>query len=187
MDANYSLEITREEAFFQEIIEYHRDGVRFWKERGVHHPFMLDSYPLNRNTGGVPYHRKFSWLGLRSEYAEEISFIELLPVPTTGKTEPSAFWAMFDEKHACQIDRLILGGERRLVLLSKTLFSKYMRIAREKYGVFPWLPSEFKLGPKKTIGETLIYGAPHFSSTPTKEQIESLGAEARKFCTQKGG
>lgn len=89
---------------------------------------------------------------------------------------------MFNEQHAHQIDRLILGGERRLVLLSSSLVTNYMEPARRKYGVFSWLPAEFNLGLMKTIDQTLIYGAPHFSSTPTNTQLESLGLEIRKFC-----
>lgn len=50
----------------------------FWKKYGVHHPFLLPTYPLKKNTGGVPYHRRFSWMKLSSDYAPHVSFIELL-------------------------------------------------------------------------------------------------------------
>ena len=82
-DANYSKEIS-EHDFFRYILEYHKDGVAFWKKYGVHHPFLLDSYPFNKNRGGVPYHRNFCKLGLTSKNAEHVSFIELLNIPTTG-------------------------------------------------------------------------------------------------------
>ncbi|WP_157976685.1 hypothetical protein [Parahaliea mediterranea] len=183
LDANYSPEISKYPDFMAKISEYHEDGVGFWKKYGVHHPFLLDSYPLKKNTGGVPYHRKFTWLGLDKAYAEKVTFIEILPFPTTGRTIPSKFWSLFDLDHAKNIDSLILSGESRLVILSKSLFSEYMQEARRKHNVFTWLPTEFCLGEMKRIGKTLIYGAPHFSSTNYKKSVfESLGTEVRKFC-----
>lgn len=182
LDANYSPELAQHRDFFQHILEYHQDGVEFWKKYEVHHPFMLASYPLKKGTGGVPYHRKFQSLGLPSKYSEAVSFIELLPSPTTGSTEPDAFWSMFDERHAHKIDDLIQRGERRLVLLSSTLFSRYMKTAKRRYGVFTWLPKSFSLGNMKSIGETIIFGAPHFSGAITNLQLKELGNQIRVFC-----
>ena len=84
-DANYSEEIS-DTPFFERILEYHNDGVCFWQRYGVHHPFLLDEYPLNRTKGGVPYHRNFSKLELSADYADQISFVELLDIPTIGTT-----------------------------------------------------------------------------------------------------
>ncbi len=84
-DANYSEEISYHQ-FFEYILEYHVDGVKFWKEYNVHHPFLLENYPFNKTGGGVPYHRNFSKLGYNSDYAEIFSFVELLDIPTIGMT-----------------------------------------------------------------------------------------------------
>jgi hypothetical protein len=183
LDANYSPELSQHAAFFERIIEYHRDGVGFWKRHDVHHPFLLDDYPLKKNTGGVPYHRKFTWLGLDSTYANYISFVELLPVPTTGRTESGTFWELFDLGHAKRIDRLVERGERRMVVLSSSVMKGKMRTAAKRYGVFQWLPREFRLGEMARSGETVIYGAPHFSSTTySKAVFADVGEDIQAFC-----
>lgn len=183
LDANYSPEISEYPSFFEHIVEYHEDGVAFWQKHGVHHPFLLPSYPLKRNTGGVPYHRRFSWMNLGPEFAPNISFIELLDRPTTGRTEWDAFWSFFNIQHARKIDRLVETGEPRLVLVSQSLVSRYMSRAKKTHSVFSWLPEEFSLGPLKTIGKTTIWGAPHFSSTNYKKYVfEELGDTIRQFC-----
>ena len=133
LDANYSPEISAVPKFFKHIIEYHADGVLFWEKHQVHHPFLLSDYPLNKTTGGVPYHRRFGWMNLGPEYARHISFIELLDVPTTGRTEWSRFWEIFNIDHARRIDELVTSGVPRLVLLSKSLVSNYMAHANKKW------------------------------------------------------
>lgn len=84
-DANYSPDNSSHH-FFERILEYHADGVGFWRANGVHHPFLLPEYPFDRRKGGVRYHLNFSKLGFGTDHAEAISFVELLNVPTTGNT-----------------------------------------------------------------------------------------------------
>lgn len=182
LDANYSPEICAHAEFFETVLDYHKDGVEFWKERKFHHPFLSAQYPLLKNTGGVPYHRKFTWLGLESDFADKISFIELLPFPTTGRTESFRFWELFDLEHAAKIDQLVTEGDKRMVLLSSSL-CKYMAKALKVHRVFEWLPSKFSLGQMAKIGNTSIYGAPHFSSTTYKKTyFENVGRDIRDFC-----
>ena len=96
LDANYSADLLAYPDFFERILEYHRDGVGFWKSHGVHHPFLLPNYPLPKTGGGVPYHRHFRAMNLTSGYADAVAFAELLNVPTTGRTERRIFWELFD-------------------------------------------------------------------------------------------
>lgn len=183
LDANYSPEISEDTTFFNKIVEYHNDGIAFWQKHGVHHPFLLPDYPLKKNTGGVPYHRRFSWMNLTSEFAPHISFVELLDIPTTGRTQWGEFWQLFSKTHARRIDRLISSGDRRLVLVSQSLMARYMSHAKRTLSVFPWLPKVFELGPLIRIGDTIILGAPHFSSTTYKKVVfEELGDTIRRFC-----
>lgn len=72
LDANYSADIFAYENMRDRILEYHQDGVEFWKRHDTHHPFLLDEYPLKKNRGGVPYHRKFQTMGLTAKHAEFI-------------------------------------------------------------------------------------------------------------------
>lgn len=184
LDANYSPEISSIGDFFKHIVEYHTDGIRFWEEHRVHHPFLLGNYPLNKTTGGVPYHRRFGWMNLGPEFAQHISFVELLDVPTIGRTESSVFWELFNANHARKIDALVKSGSPRMILLSKTLASNYMAEAKRMHDVFDWLPSEFRLGKMATIGKTVIFGAPHFSATTYKKEVfHELGDQIREFCS----
>ena len=152
----------------------------FWKKYGVHHPFLLDEYPLKRNTGGVPYHNNFAKMRLDSSYAHRISFIELIPHPTTGRTEEATFWSLFDASHAARIDALMYEGKRKLIILSSSVMRK-MEKAKRSLGVFQWLPESFRIGEMKKIEQTIIFGAPHFSSAVKNEALLRLGEDIREF------
>jgi hypothetical protein len=181
LDANYSSDLFSAAGFFPYILEYQRDGICFWMKYKTHHPFLLEQYPLKRNTGGVPYHKNFAKMRLDSSFADKISFVELIPYPTTGRTEESAFWKLFDTGHASKIDSLVCEGKRRLIILSSSVMRK-MKKASRRHGVFLWLPDSFKLGEMRSINETTIFGAPHFSSAVTNEAIIHLGEHIREFC-----
>lgn len=184
LDANYSAELFQHAEFTERIVEYHRDGVAFWKRHGVHHPFLLDEYPLKRNQGGVPYHRKFSKMGLTPDVADQISFIELLSVPTTGNTSESRFWELFDVEHARRLDRLVDKGKRRLMLLPGSVISK-MQIATQKFGVFPWVPSAVDWGYFGQIGGTCFHKVRHFSGAMSADQLLEIGDLVRDFLQDK--
>lgn len=82
-DANYSAEISSH-IFFDHIIEYQQNGVLFWEKYGHHHPFLLETFPFNKTSGGRPFHNTFSRLGLTHQHAKNICFLELLDIPTIG-------------------------------------------------------------------------------------------------------
>jgi hypothetical protein len=72
-------------------------------------------------------------------------------------------------------------------MLSRSLTENYMRKAYKKWHFFQWLPGQFQLGEMKRVGETVIYGAPHFSSTQYKKEVfEELGVFIRDFCDRQG-
>ena len=181
LDANYSAELFEFPEFRKRILEYHRDGVAFWKRHGVHHPFLLPEYPLPRNQGGVPYHRKFSNMGLTPEFASEISFLELLNVPTTGSTEEKRFWELFSLDHAQRLDRLFRAGERRLVLLPDSVIQK-MGAARKRFGVFEWLPKKVDWGRFGQLGGTEFYKIKHFSGSISMIEVEAVGSLVKDHC-----
>ena len=116
LDANYAPELFDAGDFSKRVIEYHEDGVAFWQRHGVHHPFLLSEYPLPGTQGGRPYHRKFSNMGLTSDFAPKISFVELLDVPTTGSTEDKRFWELFNLEHAKKLDGLLAPSISNVVL-----------------------------------------------------------------------
>ena len=81
LDANYapSIETT---PIFSSIVDYLDDGVAFWCKYGVHHPFLLPGY---RGDGRL-YHKTFASIGFTVEHAAQVSFVELLHVPTCGRS-----------------------------------------------------------------------------------------------------
>lgn len=183
IDANYSEEISAGEKFFQRIIQYHEDGIAFWKYHKIHHPFLLPEYPLPKNTGGVPYHRKFRSMGLSPDFAEHISFVELLDVPTTGSTDRKIFWQLFNPEHAKALDTLFTEKSRRLIFLSNSVIG-YMGEARKKYGIFAWLPGQCDWGVFHQIGDTEFFKAKHFSAAVTLDELDAMGELIRKFCSK---
>ena len=83
------------------------------------------------------------------DFASEVSFVELLNIPTTGSTENKRFWELFDLEHAKNLDRLFNDDKRRLVLLSRSVVTKMSEI-RKRYDVFRWLPKDVGWGEART-------------------------------------
>jgi len=152
-DANYFEEIA-EHDFFKYIEEYHSDGCRFWKKYGVHHPFLIDSYPFNKRSGGVPYQRTFSKLNLSKDHANFISFVELLDVPTTGvtSTDENVFWSLINLEHLQWIDSVLVSEPPKLVFLTRGVFKHLLQL-KKRFGILSWL-SDVKI---KTGGMQTIY------------------------------
>jgi hypothetical protein len=182
LDANYAPELFDYPDFRDRILEYHRDGAAFWRRHQVHHPFMLKEYPLKRNSGGVPYHRKFANMGLGPEYADKISFVELLPVPTTGSTDRGVFWQLFSVEHGRRLDALFDSSDHpRAVLLPKSAVD-FMLEAKKRYDLFTWLSSSTDWGPIGRVDNTAFFQVRHFSGSISKDQINDIGQIVRSFC-----
>jgi hypothetical protein len=112
-DANYSNDISNH-IFFNRILDYQEDGVRFWKVHDVHHPFLLPEYPFDKRKDGVLFHRNFEKIGFTSEHAGDVSFLELLDVPTTGMKSENrrAFFDLVSKSHMEYIDDLVLSDQQ---------------------------------------------------------------------------
>lgn len=136
---------------------YHQDGVSFWRRHGVHHPFLLPSY----RGDGRRYHQNFARIGFTPEDAGRVSFIELLHVPTTGRSSLKA--RDLDGNHLAAVEPLILAGAHRHVFLSAGV-ARLMR----RSGGFKWLPQHQPSGevlPELHRHErTAVYLHLHFSN-----------------------
>jgi hypothetical protein len=111
LDANYAVDIERI-SILPELIAYHNDGPRFWREHGVHHPFLLPQY-----TGdGRRYHRNFAKIGFLPQHADLVSFVELLHIPTFGRSKlvPSDL----DLTHIHRLNNAIFAGQAQYIFLS---------------------------------------------------------------------
>lgn len=184
-DANYSPEIS-DHAFFKHILKYHDNGVSFWKDNGVHHPFLLPNYPFIKNSGGVPYHRKFSKMGFSSQYADAFSFLELLDVPTIGNTgtNKSAFFDLMNLSHLDSLESHILEGSKKFILVNKTLLSVIKTINKKHKA----LTSLYKALSHKSSScilldnkHALIYGGKSFSASISNQEISALKDSISSF------
>ena len=66
LDANYSEHIDKR-PIFPRVVEYLDDGVAFWTNNGVNHPFLLKEY----KGGGKFYHRTFAQIRFQTEDASD--------------------------------------------------------------------------------------------------------------------
>ena len=142
LDANYDEQIDRSQTS-PAIREYHDDGVAFWQRHGVHHPFLLSAY----SGDGRRYHRNFARIGFRPEHALQISFAELLHVPTVGRS--ALVPQDLDPVHLQTLDAAILGGAAKHIFLSAGV----VRLMRAS-GAFPWLRSA-----KESTGPLRVFHA----------------------------
>ena len=141
-DANYSKEISKTNFFKKFILDYHKDAILFWKRYQIHHPFLLDNYPLDKRKGGIPYHRNFSKIGLGTEVAEIVSFVELLNVPTTGNlgNNKKQFFNLMNFKHLQWIDEICNNHSGKVIFIPRSVL-RYMKTINKHDKLFDILNS----------------------------------------------
>jgi hypothetical protein len=156
LDANYAPDI-EEQTIFPKIIEYHEDAISFWQKYGVHHPFLLDEYKGD----GRKYHKEFSKIRLSCKDASRISFIELLHLPTTGRSNLKS--SDLDKHHLHYINQAIFSEHTKAVFISDAVF-KLMK----KTSIFSWMNDAKQIeGHALKVfheKEPLIYKHLHFST-----------------------
>ena len=121
LDANYA-ENVEQQAIFSQIVEYHQDGVLFWKKYGIHHPFLLPNYKGD----GKRFHQNFAKIGFSAQHANDISFIELLHVPTVGRNHLSL--NDFCPAHLNFLHQAIFMGSAKYIFISPTMFALMKKI-----------------------------------------------------------
>jgi hypothetical protein len=133
LDANYDERIQNSPIFI-ELLNYLDNGVEFWKKQGVHHPFLLPTYQGD----GRYYHKSFSAIGFGPEDAADVSFVELLNVPTYGKSA-LVVKDLVDKPekvaHLRGVNDVILNGKARYIFIPGSV-GRLMRASEQ----FPWLP-----------------------------------------------
>ena len=156
LDANYAatLELT---PTFGSVLEYHRDGVSFWRRYGVHHPFLLPSY----RGDGRRYHLNFARIGFTASDADKVCFLELLHVPTIGRSKLDV--PDLEDQHLTFIDSLVTSRKPRLIFLSAGVARlmrasgrfRWLQSARQESGLLPVLHSD---------GDAKVFLHLHFSN-----------------------
>lgn len=132
-DANYPEDIENNETrpgCFDLLRQYHKDGVGFWENNPEqkHHPFLIC---MRHGDPGYKYHKVFSEMDLDSQqYADHISFVELLNVPTMGdpKDDPhNEFGNLLQQSQdhlAWLLLQMSLGDFRRVVFIPNSAIVK---------------------------------------------------------------
>lgn len=188
-DANYSVKISNSD-FFKFIIEYHVNGVKFWNKYGVHHPFLLDEYPLRKTSGGVPYHRNFSKLGFTPDDADLFSFVELIDVPTTGMTSTNmdAFWSLINTEHIKWLESIMLSDSPKIFFMPRNVYSNLLEL-KKKTSLLSWFPEvELKALGLQTIysnNQTEIVVSYSFSSSQIHREINNVRSRIDTFLKKK--
>ena len=126
LDANYDPNIERN-PIFARVLEYHEDGVGFWRRHGVHHPFLLPEYKGD----GRRYHRAFARVGFEPKHAPLVSFVELLHVPTVGRSQLTV--ADLHPPHLQMLNSAILEGKPKHIFVSASV-ARLMQTSE----AFPW-------------------------------------------------
>ncbi len=190
LDANWELDIeTNDTDILKEVLEYLNDGVTYWKQKGYHHPFLSKRY----NKGdGYTYHSRFLKMGITSEYADEISFIELLNVPTYGMSSKSTklFDSLLDIGHLRELDGIIFNKKPKIVFLPKSLYEK-IKIIRKKLKLNSLFNFETeleqginynnKLMNIHRSGDVFVFVHTHFSNAISDKHITNVGSVAKSF------
>lgn len=188
-DANYSSRLSQH-PFFRHILDYHSNPIKFWRTTGVHHPFLLDSYPFDRRRDGVPFHRKFAAMGLSPHYADKICFLELLDVPTIGIKSKARddYRALVSEAHMSYIKTLLEDGKPKLFFISSTVLNDLKFLDGRN-----WAPlnlwRQTPLG--RTYGipliykkhDTRMYRVTHFSGSISTEEILAIRKLIESECS----
>jgi hypothetical protein len=158
LDANFDPDI-ESSPVFHDVCRYLEDGVSFWEERGVHHPFLLPGY----RGDGLKYHRTFSKIGLTSSVADQVSFLELVDVPTVGCNKLDINDLLLNPSHLERLDTWIKSDSREQVFVAPQALKLLRRVP-----YFRWIPNKpidgFETMPVYYKSERLTVLSPyHFS------------------------
>jgi len=173
LDANFAIDV---ETQIPQIISYLQDGPQFWTNTERHHPFMLDGY----NGDGVLYHRNFKLIGFTPAEACQVSFIELVEKPTTGRSRLT--FGDLSLNHMNWIRDIIDNGNAKYILIPP----QAIKLMKRKE-VFSWLrrrrpiriEGNFKVWRDDAERGQIIYEMYHLSNygkhyATLKLQIEQL-------------
>jgi hypothetical protein len=188
-DANFAKNIEEME-IFEEVSEYLTDGVGYWQDKANdvvprHHPFLSPAYKGD----GDKYHENFRKLELGPEYADKVSFIELLPWPTYGNTKGRRLKKLLNEDKGAHlrelVEKLSRPGEKT-IYIPRGVYTDLRYDFGPRFGCFDWLPElrafeidEFKrntLYDMKNHGDLKIYVITHFSDAISDDHISEIRA-----------
>jgi len=130
LDANYDPNIGDMHCF-SEVVSYLEDGVEYWKQKGYHHPFRHPDY---RGDGAL-YHKRFAEIGFTKKHAELVSFVELIDVPTSGRSNLQPI--DLKKSHLDRLRDWVLDGKSSYIFVPPGVGRLLRRTPQ-----FSWLPDE---------------------------------------------
>ena len=134
LDANFDQNIAAKPGTFSEVKSYLQDGVAYWQNRGRHHPFIDPNY----KGSGKRYHERFAKIGFQTQHAKDVSFVELLDVPTYGTSHIEITdLKYYNNGHIANLSQYVKNGAADYVFIP----SGVCRILR-KTPQFSWLPAQ---------------------------------------------
>ena len=164
------------------VKEYLVDGVKFWKKHNIHHPFLHPKY----DEEGKKYHNAIARLNFGSNFADKISFVEIIGFPTTGmsSTNPKQFNEYLispdNKNHLIELDKL-LNDSNKLIFLFWGLI-EHLKFINKKTGLFAKLANIDKSKMIRTdlnkIGN--IYIHKHFSMGISPETLLKISNEVKQ-------
>jgi hypothetical protein len=164
LDANLDKNIEKNENFFNDLLEYLNDGVKYWKSNGYHTPMLKSTY----NGDGKVYHERFCKLGFSSKNADDVCFIELLKYCTygksTGKNKKLFMEMLLNNENKYHVERI-----KRLVEMENLICIPK--------GVKPIIDELqlFDTNSKKIIVHT------HFSNAISNKELYELGKKLQEY------
>ncbi len=137
LDANFdasideTLPIERRHILSGEVFDY-LDNCRDWLDRvEVHHPFRLPRF----HGDGRRYHDTIAEMGFTSRNASLVSFVELLKIPTTGRS--NLILTDLNLDYLSDLNNIFVNGEARYIFVS----GKVTKLMRQSNRFPPLLPN----------------------------------------------
>jgi len=130
LDANFDYHIDKSDVY-AEVGEYLDEGVAYWRAHDRHHPFLNPGY----HGSGRKYHERFSLIGFGPEHAHQVSFVEIMHLPTFGVGCPKP--AQLSTEHLMRLEGWVRDGSARHIFIPRTALDLLHRSKR-----FRWLRRE---------------------------------------------
>lgn len=188
LDANWEKDIeSNETGIYNDILKYLDDGVAYWKEVGFHHPFLLPNY---NKGGGYKYHSNFAKTNISSKYADKVSFVELIGIPTYGRSSKSSslFDKMIDLEYLKVLNNTIFDNKPKLLFIAKSVYDKIQKVkhkmkANDLFDFDMELGSNFcnRLMNIHSSNNTIVFVHTHFSGNIATNHLQDIGNMAISF------
>lgn len=140
----------------------------------------------------ITRHRNFAKLKLNPSYAKNISFVELLNIPTVGSTgtNKKEFYNLLDREYLQNLDRIISNPRnKKVVFISRSVFNALVHI-KKTLGLFKWLPDQKIKGDNKAQkieNDTVcLYQVYHFSAAISGDHISEIRGIIDHFLLDNG-